>query len=577
MNIPRPEHPNPQFEREDWENLNGEWEFELDRGVSGIDRRFYERTSLDSKIIVPFCPESKLSGIGNTDYLNCVWYLKRVNIKKCDKKILLHFGAIDYESYIYVNAKQVYHNIGGYVGFTVDITDYVEMGCENIITVCAKDGHPNGKASGKQSENYYSIECCYTRTTGIWQTVWLEYVEKNYIKSVKYYPSIEQKNVQIEVEAVGSAAFKAAATYNGRTVGETGAKLKAGISRLTLPLSELHLWEVGKGRLYNLELSYGNDKVKSYFGIRSTAFDSNHYLLNGKPVFLRTVLDQGFYKDGIYTAKSEDELARDIYLSLDAGFNGARLHQKVFEPLYLYHCDRLGYLVFGEIGNAHLDYSDMNQLTPFLLEWQREIARDFNHPSIIGWCPLNETWDWENRHQNDDFVRAMYYSTKAMDTTRPCIGTSGNFQVVSDIYDLHDYVQDPEEFKQIYLSPTYEEFAEQYDKRHWGVAKYQKTIDYKDMALYLSEYGGIRWDVDNVGGWGYGNAPNTEEEFFERFKALTQTLIDSPYICGFCYTQLYDIEQEVNGLYTYERKPKFNMEKVKAIIQAKRADKPKEK
>ena len=572
MNIPRPEHPNPQFERADWENLNGEWDFALDRGVSGIDRKFYERTSLDSKIIVPFCPESKLSGVGITDYLYCVWYLKKVKIKDCDKRVILHFGAVDYESYIYVNHKEVYHNIGGYVGFEVDITDYVKKGEENIITVCAKDSHPNGKASGKQCENYYSIECCYTRTTGIWQTVWLEYVDESYIKGVKYYTSIEQKSVQIEIEAQGSALFTAVASYEGKRVGEVSAFLKDGISRVTLELSELHLWEVGKGALYDIELSYGNDKVKSYFGIRSTAFDKKNYLLNGKPVFLRTVLDQGFYKDGIYTAKDDAELERDIHLSLAAGFNGARLHQKVFEPRFLYHCDRLGYLVFGESANAHLDYSKMEQMTPFLLEWLREVKRDFNHPSIIGWCPLNETWDWDNRHQNDDFVRALYYSTKTADTTRPCIGTSGNFQVVSDIYDLHDYIQNADDFEKIYLAPTQEEMMNNYDSHPWhsGISKYQKSINYKDMALYLSEFGGIQWDADGVGGWGYGNAPKTEEEFLERFERLTKALINSPYVCGFCYTQLYDIEQEVNGLYTYDREPKFDLSKIKSVIQAKR-------
>jgi len=296
MNIPRPEHPNPQSERENWVNLNGEWEFELDRGVSGRDRKFYERESLDSKIIVPFCPESVLSGIGNTDFLNCVWYLKRVKIKKCNKRVILHFGAVDYESYIYINKKQVYHNIGGYVGFDIDITDYVEMGKENIITVCAIDTHPRGKASGKQSKNYYSMGCDYTRTTGIWQTVWLEYVEKNYIKSVKYYTSIEDKSVQLEIETIGNAEFGAVASYKGKNVGEVSAKLREGISRLTLKLSEVHLWEAGHGRLYDLELFYGKDKVKSYFGIRTTAFDNKNYLLNGKPLYLRTVLDQGFYK-----------------------------------------------------------------------------------------------------------------------------------------------------------------------------------------------------------------------------------------------------------------------------------------
>ncbi len=567
MLIPRPEHPNPQFEREDWVNLNGEWQFEYDFGISGRDRKFYERTSLDSKIIVPFCPESVLSGIGNTDFLNCVWYLKNVKIKDTDKRVVLHFGAIDYESYIYVNHKQVYHNIGGYVGFDIDITDYVTKGEENIITVCAIDTNPRGKASGKQSKNYYSMGCDYTRTTGIWQTVWLEYVDNSYIKSVKYYPSIEDKSLQIEIETVGDAKFSAIATYEGKREGYAEAELSAGISRLTIKLDQLHLWEVGNGRLYDLELTYGNDKVKSYFGMRTTAFKDKKYLLNGKETFLVTVLDQGFYKKGIYTAETDEELCQDIYLSLDAGFNGARLHQKVFEPRFLYHCDKLGYLVFGETGNWGIDCSNMEQLVPFMLEWQRELQRDFNHPSIIGWCPLNETWDFDYRHQNDDFIRALYYSTKAIDTTRPCIATSGNYQVVSDVYDLHDYIQVKDEFEKIYLAPTYEEFAENYDNHpnHQWVSRYQKSKDWKDYALYLSEYGGIQWDTQGVGGWGYGNGPKTEDEYMERYEYLTKTLMDSPHICGICYTQLYDVEQEVNGIYTYDRQKKFDISRIRKV------------
>ena len=307
------------------------------------------------------------------------------------------------------------------------------------------------------------------------------------------------------------------------------------------------------------------DKVKSYFGIRKTAFDNNSYLLNDNVVFLRTVLDQGFYKKGIYTAETEEELVQDIYLSLDAGFNGARLHQKVFEPRFLYHCDKLGYLVFGEAANWGLDVSNMEHLTPFMLEWQRELQRDFNHPSIIGWCPLNETWDVDGRHQNDDFVRALYYTTKAIDTTRPCIATSGNYQVVSDIYDLHDYLQTKEEFEKIYLAPTVEEMCENYDKMHEWVSKYQKSLEFKDMPLYLSEYGGIQWDVQGVGGWGYGNGPKTEEEYMERYEYLTKILMDSPYVCGLCYTQLYDVEQEVNGIYTYDRQKKFDISRIRAV------------
>ena len=570
MNIPRPEHPNPQFEREDWINLNGEWQFEYDFGISGRDRKFYERDSLNSKIIVPFCPESVLSGIGNTDFLNCVWYLKKVEIPSTEKNVILHFGAVDYESYIYVNHKEVYHNIGGFVGFDIDITDYVIKGEENTITVCAIDTNPKGKASGKQSKIYQSIGCDYTRTTGIWQTVWLEFVDKSYIKSVKYYTSIEDRSVQIEVEAQGDATFTAQASYEGKPMGSVVADLKSGISRLTLKLDELYLWEAGKGRLYDLLLTYGNDKVKSYFGIRTTEFKDKKYMLNGNALFLVTVLDQGFYKKGIYTAETDEELVQDIYLSYDAGFNGARLHQKVFEPRFLYHCDKLGYLVFGETGNWGIDASNMEQLTPFLLEWQRELKRDFNHPSIIGWCPLNETWDFEGKHQNDDFIRALYYTTKAIDTTRPCVGTSGNYQVVSDIYDLHDYIQTKAEFEEIYLAPTYGEFAEKYDKAHEWVSKYQKSANYADMALYLSEYGGIQWDIQGVGGWGYGNGPQTEDEYMERYEYLTKTLMDSPYICGICYTQLYDVEQEVNGIYTYDRKKKFDLSRIYKVNTSKR-------
>ena len=570
MSIPRPEHPNPQFEREDWINLNGEWQFEYDFGISGRDRKFYERKSLDSKIIVPFCPESVLSGIGNTDFLNCVWYLKNVEIPSTDKNVILHFGAVDYESYIYINHKEVYHNIGGFVGFDIDITNYVNKGEENIITVCAIDTNPKGKASGKQSKNYYSGGCDYTRTTGIWQTVWLEFVDKSYIKSVKYYPSIPDKSVQIEVETVGNALFTAEASYEGKPMGKVSAELNGGISRLTLQLDELHLWEVGKGRLYDLNLTYGNDNVKSYFGIRTTEFKDKKYMLNGKSLYLVTVLDQGFYKKGIYTAETDEELVKDIYLSFDAGFNGARLHQKVFEPRFLYHCDKLGYLVFGETGNWGLDISNMEQLTPFMLEWQRELQRDFNHPSIIGWCPLNETWDFDYRHQNDDFVRALYYTTKAIDTTRPCVATSGNYQVVSDIYDLHDYIQTKKEFEDIYLAPTYDEFAEKYDKAHEWVSRYQNSKEWGDYALYLSEYGGIQWDVQGVGGWGYGNGPKTEEEYMDRYEYLTKALMDSPYICGLCYTQLYDVEQEVNGIYTYDRQKKFDISRIRKINMSKR-------
>ena len=571
MNIPRPEHPNPQFERENWINLNGKWSFEIDHGESGMDREFHKREELDSEIIVPFCPESELSGINNKDFMRCVWYLKKFTLPKSaeGKNVILHFGAVDYESFIYINEKLAYRHVGGYVSFSVDITQYLVDG-ENKITVCAKDDCRNHIAKGKQSSKFYSHGCDYTRTTGIWQTVWLELVPKNYVKAIKFYPNLEKKTLFMDVEAVGGDTFTATAYYEGKKMGQVSASLSSGSTQLALELDELHLWEAGNGRLYDLEITYGEDKVKSYFGMRTTAFGDKKYLLNGKALYLVTVLDQGFYKKGIYTAETEEELVQDIDLSLDAGFNGARLHQKVFEKRFLYHCDKKGYLVFGETGNWGLDLSDMSSLPAFLNEWKDEIARDFNHPSIIGWCPLNETWDCDGKHQNDDFVKIMYEMTKALDPTRPCVGTSGNYQVASDIYDLHDYLQEKDEFEKIYLAPTVEEMCDNYDKKHEWVSKYQKSIEWKDYPLYLSEYGGIQWDVQGVGGWGYGNGPKTEEEYMERYEYLTQILMDSPYVCGVCYTQLYDVEQEVNGIYTYDRKKKFDISRIRKINLSKR-------
>ena len=333
----------------------------------------------------------------------------------------------------------------------------------------------------------------------------------------------------------------------------------AGNVLLTLPLDELHLWEPGQGRLYDLKLTFGQDEVQSYFGMREIALDGEKVRINGKSVFQRLVLDQGFYPDGIYTAPSDEALRRDVELSLAAGFNGARLHQKVFEPRFLYHCDRSGYLVWGEQANWGLDVSAPDGLKCFLPEWMEALERDFNHPAIVGWCPFNETWDYEGRKQDDDLLRIVYRMTKQYDTTRPCIDTSGNYHVETDIYDLHDYEQDPEVF-----AGHYESFAKGGALRDNHAAR-QTPVP--GIPAFISEYGGIKWDVEgsNEASWGYGDGPKTEGEFIARYKGLTDALLDNPHMFGFCYTQLYDVEQETNGLYTYGRKPKFDMETFRKI------------
>ena len=235
------------------------------------------------------------------------------------------------------------------------------------------------------------------------------------------------------------------------------------------------------------------------------------------------------------------------------GFNGARLHEKVFEPRFLYWADKLGYLCWGEMANWGLDHSNIAALNAFLKEWLQIIARDYSSPAIVGWCPFNETWDFEGRRQNDDVLRMIYRTTKALDPTRPAIDTSGNYHVETDIFDIHDYEQNPEEFARRYgrgTEPIYERFPDRQQ--------------YKTGPVFVSEYGGIRW-TDDTSGWGYGEGPKTAEEFIARYEGLTTALLDNPDHFAFCYTQLTDVEQEQNGLYTYDRKPKFDPAIIRAI------------
>ncbi len=562
--IYRTEHPKPQFMRENWLNLNGEWQFEIDNANSGTERKLFNETQdFSLKINVPFCPESKLSGIENVDFMNSVWYKREfeVTAEQLSGRVILHFGAVDYEANVYINGNKCGSHKGGYVSFSFDITDFVVGGKNTLVVHAADDTRSRLIPSGKQSERYASYGCYYTRTTGIWQTVWLEFVPKNYIKSTKYITDINNATVNITAVLCGSGTLIAEAFYDGKSVGKADTVSNGGTANLTINLAQKHLWEVGNGRLYDLVLTFGEDKVNSYFGLRDICLDGKKFLINGKSVFQRLVLDQGFYPDGIYTAPSDSELIADIERSMALGFNGARLHEKVFEERFLYHCDRLGYIAWGEYPNWGLDHSYADSVYGILPEWLEEINRDFNHPSIVGWCPLNETWDQNGRKQYDDMLALVYKATKAADPTRPCIDTSGNYHVLTDIYDLHDYEQNPEIF-----AAHYEPLGKSNVFDFHSAFKDRQRYDGK-MPFFVSEYGGIGWSIND--GWGYGNAPKTESDFIDRLKGLTDVLLDNENMFGFCYTQLTDVEQEQNGLYTYDRKVKFDPEVIKNIISRK--------
>lgn len=584
MNILRAEHPNPQWERETWKNLNGPWEFEFDFGCSAVERRLWEKERFDREILVPFCPESRLSGIGYTDFINGVAYRKNFELsqEELSGRVLLHFGAVDYEASVYVNGTLVGSHKGGYTSFCFDITKHVAPG-PNTLFVAVKDDVRSGlQPKGKQAHLYASSGCDYTRTIGIWQTVWLEFVPERHIQSAKYYPDPANGKVTVTGLVQGQGTLQLTALWEDKPVGEAALSVEDGFFTAQLDLSETHLWEPGKGGLYTLLLTFGEDRVKSYFGLRTAKFQGRKFLLNGKSLFQRFVLDQGFYPDGIYTAPTEEDLVKDIQLSFAAGFNGARLHEKVFEARFLYHCDRLGYLVWGEYPNWGLDHAHPLSTETYLNQWSEAVERDFNHPAIIGWCPFNETWGYREEREKNALLTSLYKLTKRLDPTRPCIDSSGNYRILSEVYDIHDYDQDTQSFQARWdgltdriretggVIPAEDPFFNSAPEGPSGRAPFFNQ-PYDNQPIFVSEYGGIRWPDDTVEGWGYGNAPATPEEFFARYKGLTEALLNNPEIFGFCYTQLYDVEQEVNGLYTYGRAQKFDISLIQKINQQKAA------
>ncbi len=568
-NIPRPEFPRPQFSRgeSNWINLNGEWEYQTDRGLSGEARGLHKGGEFTEKIIVPFCRESVLSGIGDTDFCEGAWYRKTIALPEDWKnnRTILHIGACDFKTKVWVNGEYIGSHIGGYISFSFDITSALKEG-ENTITIGVTDKvRTHDQPAGKQSARYESYGCFYTRTTGIWQTVWLESVPQSYISGTKYYPDIDNQKLVIEAYTVGGhgKTIKASASYSGTAQGEACATVRSGRAVIELPLNELHLWEVGNGRLYDLILTLENDRVESYFGMRRIECRDGFFYLNGKKVFQRLVLDQGFYPDGIYTASDISELEADIDRSVAMGFNGARLHQKIFEPLFLSFCDKKGYIVWGEHGNWGLDVSCDTAYKGFIPEWCEAMERDFNHPAIIGWCPLNET----QKDQDNEFVKLVAKITRQYDTTRMYIDSSGWTHVpgVTDIMDIHDYQQDPAKFTESLAGLGN---GGTYNVHHYFGKGHEM---YVDDATFVSEYGGIRWNPDDTSGWGYGQAPKDGEEFISRFKGLTEALLFHPHMTGLCYTQLTDVEQEMNGLYTYDRRPKFAPEIFREILTQKAA------
>ena len=590
--LPRDQYPRPQFERQEWICLNGEWTCEFDFGHSGLERGWASSQGFERHITVPFCPESELSGVGYKDFIEDFWYQRFIEIPASwnGRQVRLNFGAVYYEAEVFIDGKFVTRHIGGSSSFSACITPMVKPGGRHSLVVHVKsDLRSMLQAAGKQSLHFESYGCDYTRTTGIWQTVWMEPVSAEGLSDVQMLPDIDQKQIVMHPHffAESGGMLQVEVKDGNRVVAKQRVKASNN-SVVVLPLSQVKTWSPTSPFLYDIEFTVTDrngktvDRVKSYVGMRKVHVEGNRIYLNNEPFYQRLVLDQGFYPDGIWTAPSDEALRRDIELSMQAGFNGARLHQKVFEERFHYWADRLGYLTWGEAPSWGMDCNEVETARNFLAEWGEIVTRDRNHPSIITWTPLNEEWA-PDRREYPRLVENLYATTKQLDPTRPFHDSSGGVHVKTDIWTAHTYEQDPDKLRIQILNDgrmmdTPCDVIDNY-RGNFGFNGAALNCAYTfpaychDMPYLIDEFGGIKWNPNQqltgseTESWGYGEPPRTLDEFYTRLEQQVDVLLSiSDQVWGYCYTQLTDVEQEQNGIYYYDRSPKFDMKRIHAIF-----------
>lgn len=573
--VPRSEYPRPQFERQEWLCLNGQWSYAFDFGRTGSQKGWTNSKGFDGKITVPFCPESRLSGVEHTDFINSMWYQRTITVPAAwtGKNILLHFGAVDYESHIYINGKKMASHYSAGTGFAVDITSEVKPGESANLVVQVIDNLRDGlQPGGKQSISLHSAGCNYTRVTGIWQTVWMEPVDQGALKQVFAVPDIDQGQLVVHPEFYqeNMSNTLTVVVRDGKKVVATKTVKANNQATVVLSIKNAKLWSPESPFLYDVLYTVKDqtgkviDQVNSYAGMRKVHCQDGYFYLNNQPYFQRLVLDQGFYPDGVWTAPTDEALRHDIEMSKAVGFNGARLHQKVFEERYLYWADKLGYITWGE--QASWGCNDNSDLAArnFLSEWTEEIVRDRNHPSIVTWTPLNETWNVTNEGAST-YVRKMhdlYTLTKGLDPTRPINDASGDGHVCTDIWTVHDYSRTRAE---LVNNHSFEPGKELYR----NVRGKAYLANYEGQPYMLDEFGGLPWipAEERASSWGYGSNIDSLDEFYRILEEQVDAIAACPHIVGFCYTQITDVEQEKNGIYYYDRRPKFDTARIKAIFE----------
>jgi beta-galactosidase/beta-glucuronidase len=557
-------HPRPQLTRARWTDLCGEWQFSFDDDV-------FDRT-----IMVPFPPESKASGIAETGYHPVLWYRRTFTADPGQDRLLLHFGAVDYRAKVWVNGVLVAEHEGGHTPFHADITSALISDTDQVLVVRAEDQPTDVEAPrGKQDWQPEPHVIWYHRTTGIWQPVWLEQVPATHIEAVRWTTRPSQSRIEADLDISGPGDLTIHVCNGPETVAKQTTTVHGPRVHLTLDIPALHhgqdhghlLWSPDHPTLLDVDLTLttetSTDTASSYLGLREVGVRDGRFTLNGHPYFLRMVLEQGYWPDSHLAAPDDDTLRQEVELIKSLGFNGARLHQKVEDPRFLYHCDRLGLLVWGEMPSAY--QFSATTIDRVCREWTQVVLRDAAHPCVVAWVPINESWSVQNiatEPAQQHFASALYHLTKALDPTRPVISNDGWEHTVSDIYGLHDYSPSPESLATRYADPA------AIDAVLAGPGPMGRKLLLGDrdpqVPVMITEYGGLSYRPTADEQWhGYATLPDAEA-LLARYTELTGALLASTALAGFCYTQLTDTLQETNGLLTDRREPKLDPAAIRA-------------
>jgi beta-galactosidase/beta-glucuronidase len=593
--LTHPAYPRPQLVRPHWQSLNGRWRFLFD------DARRYRRPwdikDWPQQIEVPFPPESKASGIGDRGFHSVCWYQRDFDVDARGGRILLHFGAVDYEARVWVNDIIVATHEGGHTPFSADITAALRESGPQTVTVRVKDDpHELTKPRGKQDWQLNPHSIWYPRTTGIWQTVWLERVGRTYIEKLRWTPHVAGFAITFEARIGGDhaedLAIEVELRHGERRLAKDRYQVVDNEADRRIVISDPGiddfrnelLWSPERPTLLDATVTLLRgaqpiDSFTSYTALRSVDIQRDRFMLNGRPYHLRLVLDQGYWPDTLLAAPSDEALRRDVELAKAMGFNGVRKHQKIESPRYLYWADRLGLMVWEEMPSAYRFTRTAIKRT--VREWGEAIERDYSHPCVIVWVPFNESWGVpeltlvrEHRHA----VEALYHLTKTLDATRPVIGNDGWESSATDIIGIHDYDPNVEAIRARYGQEANPQHL--FDRRRPGGRIL--TLDgypHRGQPIMLTEFGGIAYAKGvtplqfGAGGgeaaWGYSVAKD-DADFLQRYRELMEVVTVAPLFSGFCYTQFTDTFQEANGLLTAERTPKIALEEIRKLTKISR-------